>query len=77
MSAGPLTGLKVCVRTLAELAEGNPRWIENRNWQQASQGIAGLTRDVVNLQANIVPVHFGATEEIVDPRQMTLKLRMR
>lgn len=84
MKTPPPIGLRFAMRVLATMAEKNPRLVENWNWQTASQGIAGLIRDIETLRGyNVVPVDFAAEIERIEsdqpdifaPLQLNLQLR--
>lgn len=75
MRTASIVGLRIAARLLGSMAEGNPRLVENRNWQFASQGTAGLIKDIESLHGFadvVVPVDFNASEieTFDDPRQL-------
>lgn len=76
MITPPTLGLRFCARVLGGMAERNPRMIENRHWQLASQGVAGLVKDVESLKGyrNILEIDFAAIarETLEDPNQLNL-----
>lgn len=82
MRTASIIGLRIAARLLGSMVENNPRLMENRNWQSASVGVAGLIKDVETLNGFaevIVPVDFAAEmqeaeidEPADDPRQLCL-----
>lgn len=62
MRTASIIGLRIAARLFGSMAENNPRVIENRNWQMASWGTAGLIKDIESLNGFaevIVPVDFS------------------
>ena len=79
MRTASIIGLRISARLLGLMCETNPRLMENKHWQAAARGVAGLIKDIESLNGFaevVINVDFSAEFQesempaTEDPRQL-------